>query len=110
MDANSSLRRSASILISSVLDVTMPRLDGIEAARQLMRSQRPARLVFLTIPSRWARPILFEPMLKRQTGTFRTSSICVTMRDNFPAQTAFSCTFEDFANMPAEPEIISVSG
>jgi CheY-like chemotaxis protein len=30
-----------------VPDVTMPRLDGIEAARQLMRSQRPARLVFL---------------------------------------------------------------
>jgi DNA-binding NarL/FixJ family response regulator len=32
-----------------VLDVTMPRLDGIEAARQLRRSQRPARLVFLTV-------------------------------------------------------------
>ena len=31
-----------------VLDITMPRLDGIEAARQLRRSQRPARLVFLT--------------------------------------------------------------
>ena len=38
------------------------------------------------------------------------SSICVTMRDKFPAQTAFSCTFEDFAKTPAEPEIISVSG
>ena len=32
-----------------VLDITMPRLDGIEAARQLRRSQRPARLVFLTV-------------------------------------------------------------
>jgi DNA-binding NarL/FixJ family response regulator len=32
-----------------VLDITMPRLDGIEAARQLMRSQRPVRLVFLTV-------------------------------------------------------------
>ncbi len=32
-----------------VLDITMPRLDGIEAARQLQRSQRPARLVFLTV-------------------------------------------------------------
>jgi DNA-binding NarL/FixJ family response regulator len=32
-----------------VLDITMPRLDGIEAARQLQGSQRPARLVFLTI-------------------------------------------------------------
>ena len=32
-----------------VLDITMPRLDGIEAARQLHRSQRPARLVFLTV-------------------------------------------------------------
>jgi len=32
-----------------VLDITMPRLDGIEAARQLGRSQRPARLVFLTV-------------------------------------------------------------
>ncbi len=32
-----------------VLDITMPQLDGIEAARQLMRSQRPARLVFLTV-------------------------------------------------------------
>jgi DNA-binding NarL/FixJ family response regulator len=31
-----------------VLDITMPRLDGIEAARQLLRSHRPARLVFLT--------------------------------------------------------------
>jgi DNA-binding NarL/FixJ family response regulator len=31
-----------------VLDITMPRLDGIEAARQLRRSHRPARLVFLT--------------------------------------------------------------
>jgi DNA-binding NarL/FixJ family response regulator len=32
-----------------VLDITMPRLDGIEAARQLRRSQQPARLVFLTV-------------------------------------------------------------
>lgn len=32
-----------------VLDISMPRLDGIEAARQLRRSQRPARLVFLTV-------------------------------------------------------------
>ena len=31
-----------------VLDITMPRLDGIEAARQLRRSHRSARLVFLT--------------------------------------------------------------
>ena len=27
----------------------MPRLDGIEAARRLRRSHRPARLVFLTV-------------------------------------------------------------
>ena len=32
-----------------VLDITMPRLDGSEAARQLRRSQRPARLVFLIV-------------------------------------------------------------
>jgi DNA-binding NarL/FixJ family response regulator len=32
-----------------VLDITMPGLDGIEAARQLRRSRRPARLVFLTV-------------------------------------------------------------
>jgi DNA-binding NarL/FixJ family response regulator len=32
-----------------VLDITMPRLDGIEAARQLRRSNRAARLVFLTV-------------------------------------------------------------
>jgi len=32
-----------------VLDITMPQLDGIEAARQLRCSQRPARLVFLTV-------------------------------------------------------------
>ena len=32
-----------------VLDITMPRLDGIEAARQLRSSQRPARLVFLAV-------------------------------------------------------------
>ena len=32
-----------------VLDITMPPLDGIEAARQLRRSRRPARLVFLTV-------------------------------------------------------------
>jgi DNA-binding NarL/FixJ family response regulator len=32
-----------------VLDITMPWLDGIEAARQLRRSHRPARLVFLTV-------------------------------------------------------------
>ena len=32
-----------------VLDITMPRLDGIEAARQLQRSEPPARLVFLTV-------------------------------------------------------------
>ena len=32
-----------------VLDITMPRLDGIEAARHLRRSHRPARLVFLTV-------------------------------------------------------------
>ena len=32
-----------------VLDITMPRLDGSEAARQLQRPQRPARLVFLTV-------------------------------------------------------------
>jgi DNA-binding NarL/FixJ family response regulator len=32
-----------------VLDITMPGLDGIEAARQLRRLERPARLVFLTV-------------------------------------------------------------
>ena len=32
-----------------VLDITMPRLDGIEAARQLSRFRQPARLVFLTV-------------------------------------------------------------
>lgn len=32
-----------------VLDITMPRLDGIKAARQLRRSHRCARLVFLTV-------------------------------------------------------------
>ena len=32
-----------------VLDITMPRLDGIEAARQLRRSHPDARLVFLTV-------------------------------------------------------------
>jgi DNA-binding NarL/FixJ family response regulator len=32
-----------------VLDITMPRLDGIEASRQLRRSPRPVRLVFLTV-------------------------------------------------------------
>jgi DNA-binding NarL/FixJ family response regulator len=32
-----------------VLDITMPRLDGIEAARQLRRSHQSARLVFLTV-------------------------------------------------------------
>ena len=32
-----------------VLDITMPRPDGIDASRQLRRSQRPARLVFLTV-------------------------------------------------------------
>jgi DNA-binding NarL/FixJ family response regulator len=32
-----------------VLDITMPQLDGIEAARQLRRLHRPARLVFLTV-------------------------------------------------------------
>ena len=31
-----------------VLDITMPRLDGIEEARQLRSSHQPARLVFLT--------------------------------------------------------------
>ena len=32
-----------------VLDITMPRLDGIEAARQLRGSHHHARLVFLTV-------------------------------------------------------------
>ena len=32
-----------------VLDITMARLDGIEAAHQLRSSPRPARLVFLTV-------------------------------------------------------------
>jgi DNA-binding NarL/FixJ family response regulator len=32
-----------------VLDITMPRLNGIEAARQLRRSHQSARLVFLTV-------------------------------------------------------------
>ena len=32
-----------------VLDITMPRLDGIEAAHRLRRSRHPARLVFLTV-------------------------------------------------------------
>jgi DNA-binding NarL/FixJ family response regulator len=32
-----------------VLDITMPWLDGIEAARQLLCFDQPARLVFLTV-------------------------------------------------------------
>ena len=32
-----------------VLDITMPRLDGIEAARQLLRRDHHARVVFLTV-------------------------------------------------------------
>jgi DNA-binding NarL/FixJ family response regulator len=32
-----------------VLDITMPRLDGIQAAAQLLRSAHPPRLVFLTV-------------------------------------------------------------
>jgi DNA-binding NarL/FixJ family response regulator len=32
-----------------VLDITMPRLDGIRAAVQLLRLPHPARLVFLTV-------------------------------------------------------------
>jgi CheY-like chemotaxis protein len=32
-----------------VLDITMPGLDGIEAARQLRRSHRSARMVFPTV-------------------------------------------------------------
>ena len=32
-----------------VLDITMPRLNGIEAARRLRRSNQSARLVFLTV-------------------------------------------------------------
>jgi hypothetical protein len=52
----------------------------------------------------------FEPVLKLQTGLFLTSCICLTMRDKFPAQTAFSRTFEDLPKTPAEPEFISVSG
>jgi DNA-binding NarL/FixJ family response regulator len=32
-----------------VLDITMPWLDGIQAATQLLRSPHPARLVFLTV-------------------------------------------------------------
>ena len=32
-----------------VLDITLPRLNGIEAARQLRRSHQSARLVFLTV-------------------------------------------------------------
>jgi DNA-binding NarL/FixJ family response regulator len=32
-----------------VLDITMPRLNGIQAAVQLLRSPDPARLVFVTV-------------------------------------------------------------
>jgi DNA-binding NarL/FixJ family response regulator len=47
MDANFSLRRSGSTDVI-VLDITMPGLDGIEAARQLKTGGR-AKLVFLTV-------------------------------------------------------------
>ena len=49
MDAHSSLMRSVSRPDVIVLDITMPRLDGIEAARQLKRVWCRAKLVFLTV-------------------------------------------------------------
>ena len=52
----------------------------------------------------------FEPMLKRQQGPFGQFIHCVTMRDKFPAQTAFNCTFEDLPKTPVKSEFISVSG
>jgi DNA-binding NarL/FixJ family response regulator len=53
-----------------VLDITMPRLDGIEAARQLRRSRRPARLVFLTVheDTDYARAALGAAMSSRRAS------------------------------------------
>ena len=53
-----------------VLDITMPRLDGIEAARQLRHSRRPARLVFLTVheDTDYARAALGSAMSSRRAS------------------------------------------
>jgi hypothetical protein len=47
--ARSWLRPSGSVRMSSCSDNTMPRLDGIQAAGELLHSQRSAHLVFLTV-------------------------------------------------------------
>jgi CheY-like chemotaxis protein len=62
-----------------VLDITMPRLDGIQAAAQLLRSSHPARLVFLTVQKtptspepRWIR---VRSVISLRNGSLPTSCL-----------------------------------
>ena len=69
-----------------VLDITMPRLDGIVAARQLRRSHRSARLVFLTVheDADYARAALDAGGLGYVVKTRLASDLLPAIRQRWP--------------------------
>ena len=90
-----------------VLDITMPRLDGIEAARQLLRFDRPARLVFLTVyeDADYARAALDAGGLGYVVKTRLASDLLPAIRAALADQTLVSPTVKLDEARPTSPDL-----
>ena len=90
-----------------VLDIAMPQLDGIEAARQLLHFDQPARLVFLTVheDADYAHAALDAGGLGYVVKTRLASDLLPAIRAALADQTFVSPTVKLDEARPTSPDL-----